>query len=110
MNSEEISQGKTASIVSYFWLFGVIIAFYMNNDKKNSFANFHIRQSLGLWLTYMIIGYVQGYFDNWMITTSFLVFFGVLFLFGIVNAISGKAIPVPLVGNFYQKIFAKLGA
>ena len=84
--------------------------YYMNNEKKNSFANFHIKQSLGLWLTYMIIGYVQGYFDNWMITTSFLVFFGVLFLFGIVNAISGKAIPVPLVGNFYQKIFAKLGA
>lgn len=110
MSPEEISQGKTAAIISYFWLFGVIIAFYMNNDKKNEFSNFHIRQSLGLWLTYMIIGYMQGYFDSWMITTSFLIFFGVLFLFGIINAITGKYVPVPLLGNFYQKIFAKLGS
>ena len=110
MNSNENSQGKTAALISYIWLFGVIIAFYMNNDRKNSFANFHIRQSLGLWLTFMAFGYIAGYFNSWMITTSFLVFFGVLFLFGIVNAISGKAIPVPLVGNFYQKIFAKLGS
>jgi len=110
MNSKENSQGKTIALISYIWLFGVIIAFYMNNDKKNSFANFHIRQSLGLWLTFMAFGYIAGYFDSWMITTSFLVFFGVLFLFGIVNAISGKAIPVPIVGNFYQKIFTKLGS
>ena len=109
MSSEKNSQGKTVALISYVWLFGVIIAFYMNNDKKNTFASFHIRQSLGLWLTFMIFGYIAGYFNSWMITTSFLVFFGLLFLFGIVNAISGKAIPVPIVGNFYQKIFAKLG-
>ena len=108
MSSQANPKGKTAAIISYFWLFGVIIAFYMNNDKKYPFASFHIRQSLGLWLTYMIIGYVQGYFDSLMISTSFWIFFGVLFLYGIYNAITGKTIPVPLIGDFYQNIFAKL--
>ena len=36
--------------------------------------------------------------------TAFWIFFGVLFLYGIFNAISGKAIPVPLIGDLYQKI------
>ncbi|NNK81794.1 MAG: hypothetical protein HKO92_01600 [Flavobacteriaceae bacterium] len=109
MNSESKVQGKTAAIISYFWLFGVIIAFFMNNDKKHTFVSFHIRQSLGLWITYMIIGYLQGFFDSFMISVSFWIFFGVLFLYGIFTAISGKAIPVPLIGNFYQKLFANLG-
>lgn len=105
--SENVN-GKTAAIVSYLWLFGVIIAYYMNNEKRYPFASFHIRQSLGLWLTYMIIGYISGYFDSWMISISFLVFFGVLFLYAILTAITGKMIPVPLVGNLYQKVFKNL--
>ena len=105
--SENVN-GKTAAIVSYLWLFGVIIAFYMNNEKRYAFASFHIRQSLGLWLTYMIFAYVVGNFDSFMISIPFWVFFGVLFLYGIYTAVSGKMIPVPLVGNLYQKVFKNL--
>ena len=109
MNPESKIEGKTAAIISYFWLFGVIIAFYMNNEKRHAFASFHIRQSLGLWLTYMIIGYLQGFFDSLMISISFWIFFGILFIYGIYTAISGKAIPVPLIGKFYQNLFSNLG-
>lgn len=110
MNSESDSQGRVISLVSYMWLFGVIIAFYLNNDKKFPLAQFHIRQSLGLWLTFMTFGYIVGYFDNWGISISFLLFFGVLFFYAFMTAATGKSYPVPIVGNFYQKIFANLGS
>ncbi len=109
MTEEIIKEGKNIALVSYIWIFGVIIAFYLNNDKKNEFAAFHIRQSLGLWLSYMVFAYMVGYFDNIMISISFWIFFGVLFVYSFITAVSGKAYPIPLVGNLFQKIFSGLG-
>ena len=109
MDQQTIEQGKTLAFISYLTLFGVIIAWVMNMEKRNSFISFHTRQSLGLWLTYMIFGYVVGYFDSWTISIGFWVFFGILFIYGIFSAISGKHNAVPLVGNLYQRIFAAIG-
>jgi uncharacterized membrane protein len=109
MNHPKI-EGKTAAIVSYFWLFGVIIAFYMNSDKKHSFAYFHIRQSLGLWLTYMIFAYITGYFDSWNVSLPFFIFFAVLFFYGFFTAATGNTRPIPILGALYQRIFSKLGS
>ena len=109
MNRQTIEEGKSLAIVSYIWIFGVIIAYFLNNDKKNQFIYFHIRQSLGLWLTYMALAYMVGNFDSLMISTPFWLFFGVLFAYGFITAATGKAYPIPLVGNFYQKIFKGLG-
>lgn len=103
-------EGKTAAIVSYFWLFGVIIAFYMNSEKKHKFAYFHIRQSLGLWLTYMIFAYISGYFDSWNVTVPFFIFFAILFFYGFFTASTGSWTPIPILGTFYQRIFSKLGS
>ncbi|MCK5400221.1 MAG: hypothetical protein KAJ28_01185 [Flavobacteriaceae bacterium] len=109
MTEENIEKGKTIAIISYLTIFGTIIAFYMNNETKNKFASFHIRQSLGLWLTFFILGYLIGNFNSWPITFAFWIFFGVLFIYGFITAVTGKAYSLPLVGNFYQKIFAGIG-
>ncbi len=109
MTEQTIEEGKLMAMLSYAWVIGVIIAFFMNNDKKNEFAYFHIRQSLGLWLTFFALGYIAGIFDSWLITIAFWLFFGVLFIFGFMTAANGKKQPAPIVGEFYQKIFAGLG-
>ena len=109
MDNQTIEEGRTIAIISYLTIFGVVIAFFMNNDKKNSFAAFHIRQSLGLWLTFFVFGYIVGYFDNWLITISFWMVFGVLFIFGFMTAVTGRSQPTPIVGELYQRIFASLG-
>ena len=103
--SEPSSNAKLAALISYAWLFGVIIAYFMNNEKKEAFASFHIRQSLGLWLTFMAFGYFIGYFDSWMLTLPFWIFFGVLFIYGFATAATGKTYPIPLVGDFFQRTF-----
>ncbi|MGB5418114.1 hypothetical protein [Algibacter sp.] len=111
MTEQDIEKGRQNAIISYITIFGVIIAYYLNNeeDKKSAFASFHIRQSLGLWLTFFALGYIIGSFNSWLITSSFYLFFAVLFIYGFSNAIGRKAETVPLVGNLYQRIFSNLG-
>ena len=50
VDNNDIKIGKISAIISYFYLIGVLIAYFTNSDKKSVFAYFHIRQSLGLWL------------------------------------------------------------
>ena len=112
MTEQDINKGRQNAIISYITIIGVIIAYYLNNedDKKSTFASFHIRQSLGLWLTFFALGYIIGSFNSWLITSSFYLFFAVLFIYGFTNAIGRKAQAVPLVGNLYQRIFSNLGS
>ncbi|MDN3665421.1 hypothetical protein ACFFU1_15715 [Algibacter miyuki] len=111
MNEQDIEKGRKNAIISYLTLIGVIVAYYMNNepDKKSAFASFHIRQSLGLWLTFFALGRMAGSFDSWLISSSFYLCFAVLFIYGFSNAIGRKAQTVPLVGPLYQKFFKNLG-
>ncbi|WP_248723398.1 hypothetical protein [Seonamhaeicola sp. ML3] len=111
MNQQDIERGKKNAIISYITIFGVIIAYFLNNEphKKSEFASFHIRQSLGLWLTFWALGYIVGSFDSWLVSSSFYLFFIVLLIYGLSSAIMGKIQIVPLVGNLYQKLFSNLG-
>jgi|TARA_B110000114_G_scaffold62749_1_gene66671 uncharacterized membrane protein len=108
LENKDVKSGKSIAVISYFYLIGVLIAYLTNSDKKSEFAYFHIRQSLGLWLSFMGLGYPIGYFDNWQITFSFWMAFGILFVYGFSTALSGKMIPIPLVGKIYQKVFKKI--
>ncbi|MFD1162976.1 MULTISPECIES: hypothetical protein [Hwangdonia] len=109
MTQQDIEEGKTLAIVSYITIIGTIIAYFMNNDKKNVFTNFHVRQALGLWLTYFILAWVVSAVNSWFATLGFWIFFSVLFIYAFIGAISGKSQEIPLVGAFYQKIFSNLG-
>lgn len=109
MSNQDMQQGKTYAIVAYITIIGVLIAFFMNQEKRNTFTAFHIRQALGLWLVYFIFGYVVSGFDSWMLTYTFWICFSVLFIYGILGAITGKLNSVPIFGDIFQKIFKSLG-
>ncbi|MCB4808327.1 hypothetical protein LG651_08690 [Tamlana sp. 62-3] len=110
MTTPDIEAGHKKAIISYITIFGTIYSYYMNSEKPSNFASFHIRQALGLWLTFFVLGYVIGNFDSWYATLGFYLFFCVLFIFGFANAVGKKAVAVPLIGNLYQKLFANLGS
>ena len=104
-----IEKGKTAAITSYILLIGVLIAMSMNSgEEKNSFASFHIRQALGLSITFITLGLIISHFDNPMITFSMWIFLSVLWTLGIFNAINGITKPIPLLGNYFQKWLASI--
>lgn len=104
MKNNNIEKGKTAAITSYILIIGVFIAMSMNSgEEKNSFASFHIRQALGLSITFISLGLIISNFDNPMITLSMWIFLSVLWTFGIFTAINGETKPIPLLGNYFQK-------
>lgn len=109
MNDNTIEEGKTFALIAYLTLIGTLIAFFMNQEKRNEFTSFHVRQALGLGLLYIAIGYIVSSLDSMMVSMSFWIFFSVLFLYGIFGAITGKANKIPILGDLFQKIFNSLG-
>ncbi|MFY7742288.1 MAG: DUF4870 domain-containing protein [Flavobacterium sp.] len=103
-----MEQNKNAAIVAYLTIIGAVIAIFMNNENKSAFASFHIRQALGIFLTFFLLGYPIGYFDSWMISSAFYIFFFILWIYGFLGALNGEEKKVPLVGDFYQNLFKSL--
>lgn len=108
---QQINQKNTGSmaIIAYLTLIGLIVALVMNQEKKESFAAYHIRQSLGIGITGFALGAVGIIpFIGWMI--SIPGFFLTLFLWitGLINAINHKEKPVPLLGKKYEQWFKNI--
>ncbi len=81
---EEIESGKTMAAIAYliFWL-----PFLMDDARKNKFVMFHVEQAI----VALILCFICG--------------IGLIFMvIGIINAINGKVTPLPLVGQFGEKI------
>lgn len=113
MSENTIEQGQPLAIVSYLTIIGVIVAYFLNkNNDNNSFTNFHVRQSLGIWLTFHALAIVVSTMDfsgSSLIRLIFYFCFGVLLIYGFINAVAGNDQEVPVVGGLYQKLFASLG-
>ncbi|WP_330443934.1 MULTISPECIES: hypothetical protein [unclassified Flavobacterium] len=109
MNTQpENNNGKTYAIVSYLTIIGSIIAMVLNSEKKDAFASFHIRQALGLMLTFFALGYPVGFFDSWMVSSAFYLFFFILWIFGFIGALQGQMNLMPILGPFFQKLFKSI--
>jgi uncharacterized membrane protein len=100
-----VEEGKIAAITSYVLIVGVLIAMSMNSESKNSFASFHIRQALGISLTFISLGLIISNFDSLMISAPMWISVSVLWSYGIFSAINGTTKPIPLLGNYFQKWF-----
>lgn len=103
MDAKTIEEGKSAAITSYILIVGVLIAMSMNSETKNPYASFHIRQALGLTLTFISLGLIISNFDSMMISIPMWIFVSVLWSYGIFSAIKGETKPLPLLGNYFQK-------
>ena len=103
------SENKNIAIIAYLTIIGLVIAFVMNNEKKDAFASYHIKQSLGLGLTSFALG-VVGIIPilGWLI--SIFGFFAILYMWivGLMNAINGKEEVVPILGEKYAEIFKSI--
>jgi uncharacterized membrane protein len=102
------SEGKNIAIISYLTIIGAIIAIFMNLEKKNTFAAFHIRQALGIFISFFLIGYFIGYFDSWMISSAFYIFYFILWVYGFLGVLQGQQNLIPLLGAQFQKIFKNI--
>ena len=108
MDQKTIDEGKSAAITSYILIVGVLIAISMNSENKNAFASFHIRQGLGLTLTFITLGVSISYFESMMVAAPMWIFISVLTIYGIFSATKGETTPMPLLGKLFQKWFKSI--
>jgi len=105
--TDSVEAGKTIAIISYITFIGTIIAYVMNNDKKNPFAAFHIRQMIGLSILALINSFVIARFSSWASGIIGILLF-VLWIIGFIGAIQGEEKKVPLLGDQFQDWFKSI--
>ena len=105
----QTTSNKNIAIIAYITIIGLIIAFIMNNDKKDKFASYHIKPSVGLAIPALALAAINIIpILGWII--SFAGFFVILFLWimGLLNAINNKTKPVPLLGVKFEEWFKNI--
>lgn len=73
--------------------------------KNDRFAMYHAKQSLALFIIYMI-GYVVLILIpilGWMVLTVWWLFGLIWSIMGIINALTGKTKPLPITGKLAEK-------
>lgn len=103
---------KTTALLSYITLIGWIIAVVLNSsEKNNNLATFHIRQSLGLMLTTLILIVLQilllfipfiGWYISFVLNAGYIAVFA-LWILGLISAANGEIKSLPVVGEIYKK-------
>ncbi len=110
-SQQDIDQNKIMGILSYF---GILVLIPIFAAKESPFARFHANQGLVLLVAGILVGMATSlvgmlfgliHIDvltvlwnivSWLIRVTMFA----LMILGIVNAASGKAKELPLVGNF----------
>jgi uncharacterized membrane protein len=107
MEETKETDGKQIGMIAYLTVIGLIIAFVMNNEKKSEFAQYHIRQMLGLFVSGVAIGLIGIIpFLGWLIVIVgvFVLFY--MWVMGLIAAINGQMKPMPILGKKYEVWFA----
>ena len=106
---EEIESGKLMAFVAYIIFF---IPLLIEDQRKNKFVMFHTEQALVLVIFGFIIGLAKFILSAIILAISYKLTLLVtlvnllwilpliLWIFGIVNALSGKVAVLPVIGQF----------
>lgn len=106
-SNNTVEEGKTTAIISYITWIGTIVAYFMNKDKKNPFANFHIRQMIGLSIISLINGFLVARLSI-MVSYGISIALLVLWIIGLIGAIQGEEKKIPLLGDMFQDWFKNI--
>ena len=101
-----VNEDKTVAIVSYLTLIGFIVAVVLHGQKKTRLGAYHLRQSLGIMLTFIAGGVIAIIpILGWLVWIVVMIGGFVLWVFGLINAANGNMKPVPILGEQYEKWF-----
>ncbi|MBU3026544.1 DUF4870 domain-containing protein [Zobellia galactanivorans] len=97
---------KTIAILAYITVIGLVVAFVMNNEKKQEFARYHFRQSVGLCITGLCLGII-GLIPilGWLINILGVFVLLYMWVMALMNALNGKESPAPILGKKYEVWF-----
>ncbi len=103
-----VKEDTTVALLAYITIIGFIIAIVMHGNKKTALGAYHLRQALGLFLTWFVGSMVLALIPliGWTLLPFYVITMVVFAILGIVNAVNGKQKPLPVLGAKYQEWFA----
>lgn len=109
MSEAPSDESKNIAIISYLTIIGFIVAYVMHSKNKTDFAAFHIRQAFGIGILGLIAYPINGI--PVLRIVSFVIFSVclILIILGLLSASQGEKKPVPVVGKYFQDLFAGIG-
>jgi uncharacterized membrane protein len=93
---------KTKAIVAHLTIIGWIIALVINSGQKEELASYYIRQTLGLYLIGIVLGWIPVI--GWILWIVVFVFW----ILSLIGAINGEMKETPIVGKYFQDWFKSL--
>ncbi len=94
----DIEDNKAIAALSYL---GLLVLIPLLAKKDSPFAQFHAKQGLVLLIAWVIIGFVSWIpFVGWAVGILGAIFLFILFIMGLVNALSGQVNELPLIGQY----------
>lgn len=100
---------KVQSILSYLGILW-LIAFFVGKDQRNDLSKYHLKQSLGLFITAIVFNVGAGILLAIIPSLTFVIgiiglFFLILMVLGIITAANGVKKPLPIIGKFFDDKF-----
>jgi len=119
-NVSTSEDGKTAGIISYFFIIGWLIAFFaIHQNHKTELGSYQLRQTLLFHIVSAIAFYILNmifyslFFTedfwaalalNWLMRSVIIV----IWVIGFLGALNGEKKPIPLIGEKAQSIFSSI--
>ena len=103
MNPNDIGANKVYAVLSYF---SFLVVIPILAAKKSRYAQFHANQGAVLFAVEVIASVIFGILSGFSSTVAailsglFSILLFLFILFGIINAIDGKAKELPIIGKF----------
>ena len=97
--------GKKTGMAVLCYL-GILVLVPLLTDAKNdTYVKFHIKQGLGLLITWIVTPILLIIpFLGWVLAPILWVILLVLFIIGLINALSGKESQLPIIGKYAAKL------
>ena len=97
--------GKTIAIIAYLTFIGLLIAIFLNKEKKDKYVLWHCKNMFGLVLLLFIAVALQNY------SVGIYFYYGTVFLWiiSLLMAIVGKKQGIPWLSEKFQQWFIFLG-
>ena len=94
---EKQDQSKLVAIISYITLIGWVIALVLNSNNKTELGSFHIRQSLIIMVTGLVLAWIPVI--GWVLGIVLFIFW----IMGLVSAVNETQKEVPIIGPLAQQ-------
>jgi uncharacterized membrane protein len=106
-------EGKTRAIIAHMTLIGWIIALVMNNERKDEFASFYIRQMLGLVIIGVATSLVASIFAiipfvGLLVGPVLWLALFALWILSLISAVNAEKKELPIIGEHFQQWFKSL--